>query len=350
MKNPVTEPARSALDLRHVRARLEYLYELEPTDELTVELLAGGRSNLTFQLSSPTRTWILRRPPLGQRLDTAHDMSREVTVQRALAGSAVPVPRIVYFHDAKYPDEPYYVMDKIEGTVLRTDADFAAVHPDSRLALSNAYIDCLAALHTCDYRNLARTGFGRPDGFLERQVRRWSKQLAASASRDVRPVEELGRQLAARIPQRSASAIVHGDFRFDNAIVTLGERPAIGAVLDWEMSTIGDPLTDLGLVYLFWSGWAGIDNPIAGTPAAHPGYPTFDDLLERYCRATEFTVDSLTWYCAFAFYKMAVILEGINSRFNTGETVGDGFDTIGAMVWPLAERGLATLSRSASHL
>lgn len=328
-----------------VRSRLVEMGELGTGEELTVRLLAGGRSNLTFELASKSRRWILRRPPIGHRLETAHDMGREVTVQRALAESAVPVPRIVFSEEFDATSGgSFYVMDKIEGQVLRTDDDFASVDQSNRSELTFRYVDCLAALHTQDFRSLGLSGFGRPEGYLERQVRRWSKQLASSKSRDLPMLEKLGVRVASSIPRRSATSIVHGDFRFDNMIVRLGAPSDIVGVLDWEMSTLGDPLTDLGLVHLFWSGWAGIDNPIAGTPSAHEGFPSFDDVVERYSLSTGFDIDALQWYSGFAFYKMAVILEGIHLRFVNGETVGDGFEDIGSMVVPLAERGLSALA------
>jgi aminoglycoside phosphotransferase (APT) family kinase protein len=342
-----TAQSATPFDLSLVRARLEQNGELGSSEDLTAELIAGGRSNLTFELASPTRRWILRRPPIGHRLHTAHDMHREVTVQRALSGGQVPVPRIVLAdNDASHAGGSYYIMDKVEGVVLRTDSDFDAVDYDRRRQLSYAYIDCLAALHTRDYRSLGLQDFGRPNGFLERQIRRWSDQLEASKSRDTTALDQLGRKLAERIPQQSATAIVHGDFRFDNMITTLTDTTAIAAVIDWEMSTLGDPLTDLGLVHLFWSGWQGIDNPIAGTPATHRGYPSFETLADRYTAATGFDTTAMGWYSSFAFYKMAVILEGIHFRYVSGKTVGDGFANIGAMVAPLAERGITTLSHS----
>jgi aminoglycoside phosphotransferase (APT) family kinase protein len=159
-------------------------------------------------------------------------------------------------------------------------------------------------------------------------------------------VEQLGSALAERIPHTFVHTIVHGDFRFDNMIVGGEPSPRIAAVLDWEMSTLGDPLTDLGLVHLFWSGWEGIDNPIAGTPSTHSGYPSFEDIAQRYAVSTGFDLDGLGWYSSFAFFKMAIILEGIHLRFTNNETVGEGFENIGTMVAPLAERGLAALSGS----
>ncbi|EME15384.1 phosphotransferase family protein [Rhodococcus triatomae] len=335
----------SDFDLDEVRTRLRQLGEIRPEDQLEVRLLAGGRSNLTYEVSSPDRAWVLRRPPAGELLETAHDMGREVVVQSALAGSGIPVPRIVFFSsDAPHAGGSYYLMDKVEGTLLRTDDDFAAVPHSAREALSHRYIDALAALHRQDVDSVGLSTFGRPVGFSERQVRRWAKQLAASRSRELPELDRLASALADTVPDSAAKSIVHGDFRFDNMIVQLEPQPRIAAILDWEMSTLGDPLTDLGLVHLFWEGWHGIDNPIAGTPVSQSGYPSFDQLAHRYATATGSDLSDQSWYNAFAFFKMAVILEGIHTRFLSGETVGDGFDHIGAMVAPLTERGLAALA------
>ncbi|WP_415977157.1 phosphotransferase family protein [Rhodococcus sp. 077-4] len=348
MKANQETDATEPFDVTTVRDRLRELGELDADHTLDVRLLAGGRSNLTYVLSSSAgREWILRRPPIGSRLETAHDMGREVTIQRALSDSAVPVPRIVFYDaDADHAGGSYYIMDRVVGDVLRTDAEFSALEQRHRDPLSYEYIDALAALHTVDYTSLELENFGRPSGYLERQVRRWTKQFAASKSRELPLVEQLGSALAERIPHTCAHAIVHGDFRFDNMIIGVDPSPRIAAVLDWEMSTLGDPLTDLGLVHLFWSGWEGIDNPIAGTPSSHSGYPSFEDIAERYAVSTGFDLDGLGWYSSFAFFKMAIILEGIHLRFTNNETVGEGFENIGTMVAPLAERGLAALSGS----
>ncbi|MDV8071333.1 phosphotransferase family protein [Rhodococcus sp. IEGM 1366] len=341
-----TPTLTSSFNLAEVRAHLEQLDELGTGEDLTVRLLAGGRSNLTFELSSPSRSWVLRRPPAGELLETAHDMRREVTVQAALASGRIPVPRIVLSSaNATHSSDSYYIMEKVEGRVLRTDANFLDVPEKHRETLSFRYIDALAQLHTEDVETIGLSSFGRPDGFLERQVRRWSKQLEVSRSQDLPELDRLADELKCALPRTMASSVVHGDFRFDNMIVQLEPQPEIAAILDWEMATLGDPLTDLGLVYVFWEGWHGIDNPIAGSPGSHLGYPTFDALAQRYSASTGAGLDDLEWYNAFAFFKMAVILESINTRFLNGETVGDGFETIGSMVSPLTERGLAMLAR-----
>jgi aminoglycoside phosphotransferase (APT) family kinase protein len=329
-------------DLGVVRERLIAIGEMKPGAPLDARLVAGGRSNLTYGLDTSGRSWILRRPPLGAHLDTAHDMRREATVQRALSGTEVPVPRIVLSEhgtEAAHAGGSFYVMDRIAGDVLRTDGDFAAVSVDDRRLLSERYVDTLAALHTVQWAQVGLDDFGRPGNFAARQMRRWSGQLDATRGRSLPALDRLQMRLASSTPDTARTTIVHGDFRFDNMIVDR-QTTSIVAVLDWEMSTLGDPLTDLGLVSLFWEGWSGIDNPIAGTPADHVGYPAFGDLAERYRTATGFDLVGFDWYQGFAFFKMAVILEGIHVRFERGDTVGDGFDTIGEMVEPLAERGL----------
>lgn len=341
-----TNDTAVAFDLVHVRSRLIELGELESDAPLEARLVAGGRSNLTYGLDSPGRSWILRRPPLGTQLDTAHDMRREARVQQALATTEVPVPRIVlteHGETAGHAGGSFYVMDRIAGDVLRTDDDFRSVASADRIKLSRRYIDTLAALHTVPWEQVGLEDFGRRGNFAARQLRRWSGQLDATGGRSLPVLDHLRDRLGADVPESRRTTVVHGDFRFDNMIVDRAQRD-IAAVLDWEMSTLGDPLTDLGLVSLFWEGWRGIDNPIAGTPANHVGYPSFDDLLERYRLATGFDLSGFDWFRAFAFFKMAVILEGIHSRFVRGETVGEGFESIGDMVLPLAERGLATLS------
>jgi aminoglycoside phosphotransferase (APT) family kinase protein len=221
--------------------------------QVEASLITGGKSNLTYLLRSPAGELVLRRPPSGAILATAHDMRREVRVQRALAGTAVPVPAIVAYDDGNLLGVPCYVMTRVPGLVIRDrlPAGFAT-GPAGRRALAYALADCLAELHAVDPAAVGLADFGRPDGFVERQVRRWRAQWEASADVPVPAVDALAGRLAARIPASPAATIAHGDYRLDNCIIDSRDPVRVAAVLDWELSALGDPLTDLGLLLFYW--------------------------------------------------------------------------------------------------
>jgi len=339
-----TFPCPPGVDLAALTEFLMRVLPTPPVGPVKVSLLAGGRSNLTYVVSDASREWVLRRPPLGHVLETAHDMKREYRVMDALAPTPVPVPAMVGFSDdLRYLGAPFYVMERVGGIAYRHSADFDKLDAQGRRALGLGFVDVLAKLACVDHDAVGLSGFGRPDGFAARQVRRWTKQLAASASREIAGIAELGSRLAQRAPDEQRAAIVHGDFRLDNALVHPADPGHVLAMIDWEMSTVGDPLTDLGMLYLFWEGWKGLDNPIAATPADFPGFPSWEELCERYVAHTDLDLTEFDWYGAFAFFKLAVICEGIHYRFVSGLTVGEGFERICDMVAPLVARGLDTL-------
>jgi aminoglycoside phosphotransferase (APT) family kinase protein len=307
-------------------------------EELAVTVLSGGRSNLTYQVVHSGRTMVLRRPPLGHVLATAHDMAREYRVISALAGTPVPVPRaLAYCADPAVIGAPFYLMAKVDGEIYRTGAQLRRLAPADGHALAAALASTLAALHTVDPHAVGLADFGRPEGFLHRQIGRWRKQLAASYTRPLPGAEELADRLAGTEPTSPPGTIVHGDYRLDNVLVA-GAR--ITAVLDWEMSTLGDPLTDLGMTCVYWDGLGGFGDAIPPAPGTLPGWPSRAQLVERYARHSAVAVDTLDWYVAFAYFKLAVILEGIYCRHAQGLTVGEGFDHIGAAVPELIARGL----------
>jgi aminoglycoside phosphotransferase (APT) family kinase protein len=300
-----------------------------------------------------TRPFVLRRPPLGHVLHTAHDMGREFRILSALADTSVPVPgTIAYRDDADTTagvGTPFYLMDFVPGTVLSSPGQNSEFTPDQLRALSLELVDDLAALHAISPAAAGLGDFGRPDGFLERQLRRWGTQYEQSASRELPELDELQAVLREGMPVTEHSSLIHGDYRLDNAIVQVDDRgmPSIGAILDWEMATIGDSFTDLGLFGLYWDIRLVADDAaaVAGSavdPAA--GYPSFSELVEAYATARGIAVPDLSWYIAFAAYKLAVIMEGIYFRFREGKTVGPGFDTVGELVTPLARRGLRSLA------
>lgn len=294
---------------------------------LAARLIAGGRSNLTYVVTDGSRDWVLRRPPLGHVLATAHDMGREYRVMTALAGTRVPVPRTyVLCEDLAVLGAPFYLMERVDGTVHRSLDGLTA---DRAAAISASLVDVLADLHAVDPAAVGLSDFGRPAGFLERQVRRWGTQLDASRSRELDGADELRDALAVSIPVTQGSAIVHGDYKLDNLMI--GGSDTVAAVLDWEMATLGDPLCDLGLLHVYWD------------LAESPVLPPVAEVLGRYAARSARDLSSLPWYQALGCFKLAVISEGIHFRFLQGQTVGEGFETIGDRVEPLIAKGRALL-------
>ncbi|MEU7280606.1 phosphotransferase family protein [Streptomyces sp. NPDC045431] len=310
---------------------------------LGARVVEGGRSNLTYVVTDGTGQWVVRRPPLGHVLATAHDMKREHRVISALHPTAVPVPEpVVLCEDESVLGAPFYVMEFVSGTPYRTAEQLAPLGPERTRAALLGLVDTLVDLHAVNPEAVGLGDFGRPDGFLDRQLRRWGKQLDASRSRELAGIDELHATLGRRLPASPAATVVHGDYRLDN--VLLGEDDRVNAVLDWEMSTLGDPLTDVGLLSMYSVRLDLPGSPISTTAAA-PGHPSPAELIERYAERSGRDVSALPWYTAFAWFKLAVILEGIHYRYTLGQTVGAGFDRIGELVPVFIEHGLTTLRR-----
>jgi aminoglycoside phosphotransferase (APT) family kinase protein len=313
---------------------------------LQAELIAGGRSNLTYAVSDGEHTWVLRRPPLGHVVATAHDMGREFRVLSGLAGTDVPVPTVYAFcDDLAVNDAPFYVMERVEGRILRDAAEMATLAPDEARRCSLELVDVLARLHAVDFDAVGLGDFGRPDGFLARNVARWGKQWAANTTRDVPEIDELARRLEVALPVSGPPAIVHGDYRLENTMLA-PDGPEIVAVLDWEMSTLGDPLTDLGLLLVYWGGAETATVRATQPVATVPGFLTNDEVVARYAEQSGRDLEHLDFYVVFAMYKLAVILEGINARFLMGKTLGEGFSELGRGVTTIVEAALARADAS----
>ncbi len=329
------------LDLDRLRALLDRERPGLVAGPLDARLIEGGRSNLTYRVSDGSGAWVVRRPPLGHVLATAHDMAREHRVMSALAPTPVPVPGTVLLcEDPEVLGAPFYVMEFVPGTPYRTEAQLRELGAERTRKIALNLVDTLVDLHAVDPAAVGLAGFGRPEGFLDRQLRRWGKQLDASRSRELPGIDELHAALGRRMPVSPPPAVVHGDYRLDNVLVDADDR--LTAVLDWEMSTLGDPLTDLGLLVMY-----GEQQDIPGFPvptaAGAPGHPTSAETVERYAARSGRDVSAIGWYTAFAFFKLAVILEGIHYRWTLGQTVGRGFDRIGSVVPLFIDRGLHTL-------
>jgi aminoglycoside phosphotransferase (APT) family kinase protein len=319
---------------------------LPEAGELTgATLIAGGRSNLTYRLDLSGRSVALRRQPLGHVLPTAHDMGREYRVLSALSeAGGVPVPRpLALCTDKSVLGADFYVMEWVDGRILRTVEDAADVTPEQAGALSKRLAETLAAIHTLDVEAAGLGDFGRPEGYMARQLKRWGQQWERSQTRELPAYDKLVTRLAEGLPEHSPAALVHGDFRLDNALVRVEPHQEIAAVVDWEMSTLGDPLADLGLTLVYWQEAGEPSLPVGATVTAAPGFATRDEFVGMYADASGVDVDNLDYYVAFGCFKLAIILEGIHARYLQNATVGEGFDKIGDAVPLLVDRAHAVL-------
>ncbi|HLG67383.1 MAG TPA: phosphotransferase family protein [Acidimicrobiales bacterium] len=294
---------------------------------LAFTLVAGGRSNLTFVVEDAAGTrFVLRRPPLGHVLPTAHDMAREHRLLEALAPTAVPVPRPYGLcTDESVNGAPFYVMEHVAGHVLRTpEIARSALSPEARARVGENLADVLAALHAVDVDEVGLGDLARRDGYIQRQLRRWSEQYRNMQVEGVDHggvVERVGEALAARVPEQVGTSIVHGDFRLDNAIV--GDDGTVAAILDWELCTLGDPLADVGLLLCYWAE-PGDETVALGTaPTTTPGFLTRQELLTRYAAASGRDVSAIDFYVAFGYWKLACILQGVYARYVGGSGAGD---------------------------
>jgi aminoglycoside phosphotransferase (APT) family kinase protein len=308
------------------------------TGPLTGQMFAGGRSNLTYAVTDGEQRWVLRRPPLGHVLPTAHDMVREHRVLSALAKAGFPAPQpVALCTDTSVIGAPFYLMEHVPGRIYRDERDLSEMGAEALHRLILSLVDTLADLHALDPGAIGLADFGRPEGFNQRQVSRWKKQLDASRSREVAGIEELHARLAVDIPAGGPGAVVHGDYRLDNVLI--GPSLEINAVLDWEMSTLGDPLSDVALMLVYAGLPLQVNGGRATVPLTVAGHPTLREMSDRYATRSGRDVSDLHWYVAFAAFKLAVILEGVHYRYVQGQTVGGGFESIGNLVGPLVMRG-----------
>lgn len=308
-------------------------------------LISGGKSNLTFELIAEHGSLILRRPPGGRLLPHAHDMSRETLVQRALHGTSVPVPRIVLEDSSgDLLGVPFYVMEKVDGHIVRdTLPPEYADSPAEKLRLADGLVDVLVDLHKIDPVGVGLGTFGRAEGFLERQVGLWTRQWDRSKTYDVPVVDALATQLARRLPRSRHSAIVHGDYRLDNCVMDPEHPGKVSAVLDWEMSSLGDPLTDIAILLFFWFE-PGEDKPIlVPSVTRSEGFPPKTYLAERYAQRTGMDLENLSFYEAFANFKFAVISQGVALRVAAGAMAGQEFGNLESEISRFCEIGLERL-------
>jgi aminoglycoside phosphotransferase (APT) family kinase protein len=287
--------------------------------------IAGGRSNLTYEITDAReRRFVLRRPPLGNVLPSAHDVAREHRIISALHPTAVPVATpLAFCADPSVNDAPFYVMDFVEGSVLRTEAEARTFDEAGRAVAGRSLVDTLAELHALEPDAVGLADLGRQHGYAERQLRRWYAQFNSSKEREVPVIDEVHHRLSRRLPSQGRTTIVHGDYRIDNCI--LAADGTVRAVLDWELCTLGDPLADLGLLLVYWVD-DGEDTSavLTGTATAAPGFPCRSEVVARYAERTGADLSELDFFVALGYWKLACVFEGIRARYLAGAMGDDG--------------------------
>ncbi|HSI79519.1 MAG TPA: phosphotransferase family protein [Solirubrobacterales bacterium] len=287
---------------------------------LAFERISGGRSNLTYRVTDASgRSWALRRPPLGERLASAHDMAREHRVVSALATTPVPVaPVVALCEDEAVTGAPFYLMEFVDGPVLRSRADAeAAFRPEARRAIGERVADTLAAIHAVDPAAVGLGDLGRTEGYVARQLRRWHGQWEKSKQRELALIDDVHERLEARIPEQGPATIVHGDYRLDNMILT--DSGEVAAVVDWELCTLGDPLADVGLLMIYWGSEDEQLTPLGEAPTLATGFPTREQAAKRYAERSGRDLSRLDFYLALGYWKLAIILEGVLARYTAGQ-------------------------------
>lgn len=306
----------------------------DPVGELTASLLSGGRSNLTYLLTDGTSRWVLRTPPRSGRTPSAHDVAREFRVTAALARTVVPVAEAVAIcEDDSILGLPFTISRFVDGRAYRRQADLVALDDDALAAVVDSVVTSLVELHDVDYVAVGLEGFGRPDNYAARQVRRWWGQweiVGTEGEKDV--AAEVARALERNLPPQRRTAVVHGDYRVDNTLIAGGGLDSrVAAIVDWELSTIGDPVADVAMMCAYRDPAFDL---IVGEPSAWTSnrLPGPDGLAEKYVAASHHELEHWDFHQALAYFKVAVIAAGIDHRRRAGSGSGAGFDTAGDSV------------------
>jgi aminoglycoside phosphotransferase (APT) family kinase protein len=346
MNEQATQEAPEGID----RSGVEGWFEANVPEvelPLSFDRISGGRSNMTFGVrDAAAHAWALRRPPLGKRLGSAHDMGREHRVIAALQDTPVPVPPVVGLcEDESVNGAPFYVMGFVDGPILRSADDASAFAEDARRAIGERVVDTLVAIHEVDPDAVGLGGLGRKEAYVERQLRRWQGQWEKSQTRELPVVDQVHDRLSARVPEQGPATIVHGDYRLDNMI--LAPSGEVAAVVDWELCTLGDPLADVGMLLVYWSQAGDDFMPLFAPATIAPGFPTRDDVRALYSERSGRDLSQIDFFIALGFWKLAIILEGVYARYASGQygETDEGFQEFAKIVERLGEAASEAANR-----
>ncbi|HET8975161.1 MAG TPA: phosphotransferase family protein [Solirubrobacterales bacterium] len=314
---------------------------------LGFERISGGRSNLTFGVTdSAGHRWALRRPPLGKRLGSAHDMGREHRVISALRDTPVPVPPVVGIsEDDSVNGAPFYVMEFVDGPILRSAEDAETFPEPERRAIGERVVDTLVEIHAVDPGAVGLGELGRKEDYVARQLKRWHGQWEKSKTRELAVVDDVHARLASSIPEQGPATIVHGDYRLDNMI--LSPAGEVAAVVDWELCTLGDPLADVGLLLVYWSEPGDEFMPLFAPATIAPGFPSRADVKARYAELSGRDLTAIDFFVALGYWKLAIILEGVYARYSGGQygKTDDAFEEFARIVERLADAAAEAVGR-----
>lgn len=341
-----TDAALRGIDEQHLTPWLtERLPELEPPFRFT--RVGEGQSNLTFRLDDAAgHAVVLRRPPLGEILASAHDMEREHRILSGLASAGARVPRpLAVCDDPQVTGAPFYVMEHVDGLIVTKVETAERLAPDARAASARSLVQTLSELQAIDLDAAGLGDFKRPESLAGRQLRRWTRQWHGSKTAELPVIEEVAELLAERMPEERESVLVHGDYRLDNAV--LSSTGEVKAVLDWELCSVGDPLADVGLMIAYWNelgAAAGQEGALFREPVtAVAGFPTGRELATEYARASGRDLAELDYWVAFAYWKIAIIVEGVYRRWLNDPGNGSGAGALQPAVARLAGLARAAL-------
>lgn len=344
-----SRPVRTGEELDVARLELYLRGHFPGLDgELVVKQFPSGHSNLTYSVSLGAKEMVLRRPPFGSKVKSAHDMGREYNVLAKLH-AAYPAPRpLLYCTDESVLGAPFYVMERVRGVIIRRNLPQGLeLAPETTRKLSESFIDNLAALHGLDYSALGLAELGKPQGYLERQVRGWIERYYGSKTHELPEVEPLSAWLREHMPANSAGTLIHNDYKYDNMILDPTNITRVKAVLDWEMCTLGDPLTDLGTALAYWidPGDPPEMQMVRWGPTIIPGMLSRAELAQRYAEKTGRDLSGIVFYYVFAMFKVGVIIQQIYYRYFHGMTKDERFASLGEVAKTLMRVGLGATKK-----
>jgi aminoglycoside phosphotransferase (APT) family kinase protein len=333
--HPTTVRPGEEIDLEKLGVFLRNHFP-QATGAVRIEQFRSGHSNLTYSIHLGETDLVLRRPPFGSKVKSAHDMGREFRVLSKLRAVYPPAPKVlVYCDDISVLGAPFYLMEPIPGIILRrtlpAGLDFSA---DTARRLSESFVDSLAGLHRMDYTSIGLSDLGKPEGYLARQMRGWTERYVASQTHEYPEVERITTWMNDRMPSTGDPALIHNDYKYDNVVLDPNDLSKIVGVLDWEMSTIGDPLTDLGTALAYWID-AGDPEELQGIcwgPTTVPGSLTRAQIVERYANETGRDISHMAFYLTFARFKIAVIVQQIYYRYHQGLTKDERFASMPGLI------------------